>query len=775
MAELVRTLFERRVPHTLAIYAGASWALIEFVAFAVDEFLLSPHLTRVVLAGLLLLLPTVFMLAWFHGKPGKDRDEMARTEKIGISANLLLCAIALWVLFSGVDLGSATTTITVETESGELIEQDFVKPEFRKRTALFVLEPGAGLGEEDAWTTYAVPLAIEYDLTADDFFLPISPSSLAWGLLGRGYSGPRGVPLSLRREVARERFADFLAVGEIDKVDDRYRVTLTVHEAGAGSIAGESVHEGTDLLALADEMSAALKIAVGIPAREGIVDLPVHQRLTENAAALEEFVRGMMKVNLEWWDREGGIGHFETATTLDPTFTVAYRELSRWLRNEDRPEEALRAIQAAMDNLHRLPERARFQVRAEYYLLTGETDRVAAIVDMWLELYPEDLSALENKWRMQSARGDPDGALSTLTEMHRLDPANGYLLGRLAEFRERLGLYEEAAAALTEYVDRFPDDESGVVQLAEFQRRRGEHDVARDNLAKAALLHPLSQGLAWELAELDLETGRFDDARQAYERARDRARTPAERTQALLGLRRYHHFRGELEAAIGAANAWLGEVAGSALAVTVASIRVEDIALYLDAGRVGEAAALLAELDTSDSWVRDYLIPRGRIQVALESQGVEAALEAHGHAVEVAEASGYLDLPMLLTADLGMIQERAGDYAAAGDSYQAALELAADFAPLGLHGGGTNFHLGAGRALRKAGRLDESEARLRQVLFRIPAHPHAHLELALLLEGKGDTPSAIEHLRSALAAWENADEAYQPAREARRKLSELAG
>jgi len=77
---LVKTLFERRVPQALGLYAGASWALVECVAFMVNEFLLSTLWPRVVLSALLLLVPSVAMLGWFHGRrgsgdsyPGRDR------------------------------------------------------------------------------------------------------------------------------------------------------------------------------------------------------------------------------------------------------------------------------------------------------------------------------------------------------------------------------------------------------------------------------------------------------------------------------------------------------------------------------------------------------------------------------------------------------------------------------------------------------------------------------------------------------------------------------
>lgn len=179
MPRLVRTLLERRVPHVLAIYAGASWGVVEFVSFAVDEFLLSPHWTRVALVALLLLLPTALMLAWFHGKPGREVEGLARTEKIGIPANVVLCGAVLWMLFGGEDLGAATTSVTVETEDGEVIEREVAKAEFRKRTVLFPLDPGAGLDEDDSWLAYAVPSALVADAWLEEASSAIAPMVLS--------------------------------------------------------------------------------------------------------------------------------------------------------------------------------------------------------------------------------------------------------------------------------------------------------------------------------------------------------------------------------------------------------------------------------------------------------------------------------------------------------------------------------------------------------------------------------------------------------------------
>ena len=171
MAGLIRECVDRRVPQVVTIYAGASWGLVEFSAFLTDEFLLSPHWPRVAMTTLLLLAPMAVMLAWFHGKRG--RDEVPLVEKIAIPANLVLALAVLGVLFRGADLGAATTTVFVETEDGEGIERVVPKPEFRKRTALFAFDAGPGLGEDEDWLTYMAPVTLVLDLAADDFFEPV--------------------------------------------------------------------------------------------------------------------------------------------------------------------------------------------------------------------------------------------------------------------------------------------------------------------------------------------------------------------------------------------------------------------------------------------------------------------------------------------------------------------------------------------------------------------------------------------------------------------------
>ena len=83
---LIQDLIARRFPQYLAAYLGASWALVEFFAFLEDRFLLSPYWTNLVLLTVALLLPSVGLFIYFHGRKGRDRWH--RVEKVAIPVNI---------------------------------------------------------------------------------------------------------------------------------------------------------------------------------------------------------------------------------------------------------------------------------------------------------------------------------------------------------------------------------------------------------------------------------------------------------------------------------------------------------------------------------------------------------------------------------------------------------------------------------------------------------------------------------------------------------------
>ncbi len=241
---MLSDLIARRVPHILGLYLAAGWAVLEFTDWAVGRYVLSPHLTDLALVAWALLIPSVLMLAYYHGRPG--RDEWATAEKIGIPVNVLLAVAVLLLTFRGKELGAATTEITVRDETGAEIERVIPKSEFRKRFALYYFTNESGDTALD-WLQYGIPLALSDDL-AQDIFLDVRTSYPYFGerLKEAGYPDGLRLPLALRRDIAEEFNLPFFVSGSIRGTRQQLDVTVSLYDTGRGKAVHERSHSGSN-------------------------------------------------------------------------------------------------------------------------------------------------------------------------------------------------------------------------------------------------------------------------------------------------------------------------------------------------------------------------------------------------------------------------------------------------------------------------------------------------------------------------------------------------
>ena len=93
---LIKNLLERRIPQILGSYLVAGTSLILFIEYLVDKYQFPSHYPTLSLFALVGILPSVVILAYFHGAPGKD--EWTKGERIGSPINVLFIA---GILFFG--------------------------------------------------------------------------------------------------------------------------------------------------------------------------------------------------------------------------------------------------------------------------------------------------------------------------------------------------------------------------------------------------------------------------------------------------------------------------------------------------------------------------------------------------------------------------------------------------------------------------------------------------------------------------------------------------
>lgn len=758
-----KDLLDRRVPQYMAAYLAGSWILVEFFAFLEERFLLSPHLTNLVLLLMLLMLPSVAMFTYFHGRRGPD--EWQRAEKIFIPLNVLATVGVLAALFAGRDLGAMTTTVTVEDVDGMPVERTVAKSEFRKGLLLFPFTVEEDDRDNKA-LAHGVLNVLAIDLVQDSFIDARPPASYRDKARSAGYE-VGDVPRPLKRRITRELDIDHFVDGEFSYDGSTFRLSLSLHDAERGGLVAEHRYEGDDPMALIDSATVQLRKDLGLPARyiEEALDLPARDHSTASLEALRAYGHGDLAL-LERDDFGAARQAMQRAVDLDPTFTVAAFNLYRLDILSGDVAAGSESIRTAMDHLYRMPERFQFAVRAEWYAMQRDLPKAFAVYEMWAELYPQDLDAQLYSAQVRTFQGDREGALAAFEKALALDPTRLDIVEEVGKLNERLGRPDAARTAFERMIAERPGHETGFMLLGKLESRVGNHDAARALYERASLMDSENVELTRELGDLHADVGEFEAAEAAYDRALAASKTPEQRWEVLRALRHYHAYRGAYSRALD--YQLQAEAAGAAFQPPIAQIQVQLLGLrnYVDAGQVEEALQRLEALAVQLQPPMDALAPIGRIAVHEARGDAEALAIALEDARAMLERTGLNSLERDVVYGQGRLHEIRGEWQAAVAAYQEELRLTPT---------DTDIPMQLGRVYRAMGDLGAAERHLREALTAQPSNGRANYELALVHEARGRRAEAITHLERALATWAPADEAYVYPRLAREKLAELGG
>jgi tetratricopeptide (TPR) repeat protein len=760
MGSLIRSLLERRLPQYLLLYMGCAWGVMQFTQFIVDVYLLSPHWTKVAILATLLLWPGYLLVVYNHGRPGANQWRLS--EKIGVPANLLLALVAIIFVFRGEDLGAATRSVTVADEDGNVVERSIAKQAFRKRTILFDFDP-EDLAEEELWLAGLIPDAVFIDLLGNDFFDPVGPNLFVERLRRSGYAGLTDVPLSLKRELAEELRADWIFSGLVGRSGRDYAATVRLHAASDGSLVSETSYVDADIMALIDRIGSDLRRDLGIPDRDDVPDLPVEEYFTSSWPALRAYGEARHSLLIES-DYGAALEQLQEAAELDPTFALAQHSLAAVLTVSNRGAEAVAPIQAALTNNYRLPERAQFVVKADYYFIAQDIDKAWAVVEMWAELYPEDLFALQNLFAVQTTRNQRAEAIATLERIYAINSGMADVLKQIAQLHSSLGNFAAARNALERYSDRFPEDFSGLSSLAGVEINMGDFDAARANLDRALLLEPANTELMILSARLDHRVGNFAAAEDGFRAAVAAAASPAARANAWMALHTYYRVQGQTGPALEALDRGLAEAASARTPYELIATRLNNLDVYLDAGRELEARAILDEYGTQLQPPLNVTAIAGELRLALENRDAESAgteLAMLEDSIDRSQFENLRSTAVSARAELAGLQ---GDWDQAYRAYMDVL-AASPTDPF--------IHIPLAGSLRELGRLDEAEQAVRKALELIPGSATANVELARIELARGRLAEARAALEHALEIWSQAEPGFEPAGEARALLETL--
>jgi tetratricopeptide (TPR) repeat protein/predicted Ser/Thr protein kinase len=761
-ASVFQSLLSSRLLLIAVLYVVAAWGIRELVDWLVNRYVWSPHLVDLVFVALASLVPTVVLLASSDQKQSPSR--LATVKRLGVPANVVVAAVLLSVLFHGKELGAATKTIMVQNEEGRTIQRVIPKSEFRRRVAFFFFDNKSGDDALD-WLQFATSEMLAFDLTQDLFLDVRSAYGFHRKMKEAGFANGVGLPLTLKQKIADESHMTQFVAGSFTKQSGEYVVRVSLYETASGRLLSERDYLGGDVFSLVDQISGQLKRDLTIPEQHirETKNLPVAEILTSSPTALRLYVDGSHAAVFDNdWGKAADL--LERAVQADPTFAMAYYQLQLTYVFTNQGQKREPTFQLLMQHLYKLPERLQYAVKSDYYIVKQDPDRQLRVVKMWAEVYPSDLSAHRVLAMLYMYRNQLNEAIAEYKLILDLDPEQHDALQTLAALHKKKGEYDQALAYAQQYANRFPNKPESWEDIGWLHQTLGQYEQAKSYYEKALLIEPDRVSTLVALGDIEARTAHFDQALRQYEEALSASKTPEQRAEVYSSLEWFYDLRGQIGKALDYQRQRFSEMEKAAPPMFVLIEKLESLNKYVKAGQADTALRMIRSIEAQLGPPLDELVPLGYLMIYLELEDADNAEKAVAGVEAFINTFKVEALRPIAVRGQAKIQELRGQYAQAISLYQQQQELDPTDATINTD---------IGRCYRKLKDFAKAEEYLRQALKVYPFDPETHYELALVYSDQGNKTKALEHLKTALDVWKEADPEYKPARLAREKLAQL--
>ncbi|MEE4218734.1 MAG: hypothetical protein V2I48_14055 [Xanthomonadales bacterium] len=761
-----REIIERRVLPAVGVYVGASWVVVEILDRLVERYFLSPYLTDMVFWGLFSLLPAVVLLAWTHGRPGKDRA--TRAEKVGIPINVIATIGLLLTVFGDKDMSATADMVTMANELGQEEVHYVPRESYRRRIAVFFWDR-SGEGPELDWLQYGVTELLTQDLQQNPFLLVASP----WDtrrvnfydeVKQAGFDDGLAVPLALKRDIADDANFDYFIDGTISREDQQFRLTARVWETDSLEMMGELRVQGWDLMSSMDDLSEDVRRLLDTPPGRG--DLPLVETYGESQDALRHYIGARNAILFEN-DRISANQGFDRALQADPHFVLAWfmKSLSQWEQGD--AAGAQEALEEAQKLSYRLPERDQVLVKMLTYRMGGEQDKLETLLRMQTRI-EGDAASYNSLAAFLMYSGELEEAKEYFRRQMEIDSSSTGALLHLARLERATGDIDAAISHALEYIDTEPDDLVPHILLGDLLLESGDMDAARDSYERAQILEDPPQTATLKLALLAIRQGEWTQARNLIEEARELAASPAHAI-AVLQVEAYLESRlGRIEKSIERVEQQVEfsrQVLTPVEQVFTYNVPVIDANIML--GRIDAAEGALAEAKQALNPPLDQFLSFSEVRVAAYQGDFEAARVALETGIAVIDHFKADFMAFMVPMTEAKLMEEEGNYSRAGRLYRDAIQkLNRSIVGSGMQDGHSLLYGSCAKSHVRAGELDVAQSVLDYAFRRDSAEPSLWVARAMLQEANGSRHMALASVNYALAIWADADPDYQDYREA---------
>ncbi len=303
-------LRRRKVVQWGIAYAAGAWGLLQGLAYVIETFHWPGLFQPLVTLGLLIGLPIVLVLAWYHGDRGQQRVNAA--EFAIITLLFLVGGAMFWRYDRTNEDAPVALPGAAETASGPQA------PELAARANSIAVLPFVNMSKDAENEYFSDGISEEIlNSLAQVPDLQVAARTSSFSFKGQQKEIP---------EIARELKVRMVLEGSVRKQDERVRITAQLIDASNGFHVWSQTYdrELQDIFAIQDEIARAIASSLQVKLAPSTAAGPAKPDTT-NLDAYDLYLKG-----LSLWQARGQANldqaqrHFEQALTLDPKFAKAW-------------------------------------------------------------------------------------------------------------------------------------------------------------------------------------------------------------------------------------------------------------------------------------------------------------------------------------------------------------------------------------------------------------------------------------------------------------------
>jgi TolB-like protein/tetratricopeptide (TPR) repeat protein len=463
-------LRRRKVVQWGIVYVAAAWGFLQGLEYVSEAFGWPTQLRQMTTLALLIGLPIVLVLAWYHGDRGQQR--ITTPEFAILTLLLLLGGGAFWYYQRTSETATVATpptpTAVAAATDRSIAVLPFVNMSADKEQDYFA----DGISEELLNLLAQVP----------ELRVIARTSSFSF----------KGKDVDIA-EIARKLNVANVLEGSVRKSGDTLRITAQLVRASDSTHLWSQTYDRqmTEVFKVQDEIAAAvvdeLKIRLLADSRKARATDPVAYELFLHARAIgRDYTPAAF---------ERSIALYQQALTLDPAYAAAWEGLARTycdqvfngLRSAD---DGIRlAREASAKALTLDPEYAPAHARLGWIALYHDLDLVAAArhVERALALEPANPDILGDAALLARRLGRLDQAIAIGEHQIARDPANTLGRDNLGYAYRYAGRFEEAIAEYRTGLSLSPEYIAGHEGIGEVLLQKGDAEAALAEMQQEVL------------------------------------------------------------------------------------------------------------------------------------------------------------------------------------------------------------------------------------------------------------------------------------------------